>query len=62
MCVCVSVCMCVCVCVCIYTHMNSIEQILGATSYKTAAIRLPPSHLQNHPNKTNKTCWTLQKK
>ena len=38
------------------------EQILDATSHKTSSIRPPPSHLENHPNKTNKTCWTLLEK
>ena len=41
---------------------NCIEQILEATSHKTAAVWPPTSHLSNHPSPTNKTCWTLQEK
>ena len=46
-------------------HKNTtsqIEQILDATSYKTAAVRPPTSHLESHSNKTDKICWTLQEK
>ena len=38
-------------------HKNAtsyIEQILEATSNKTAAVRPPTTHLENHPNKTSK--------
>ena len=40
-------------------HKNpagSFNQILEATSQKTASLRTTISHLTNHPNKTNKTC------
>ena len=36
-----------------------IEQILEATSHKTAAVRPPTTHYKIHPNKMNKTCGTL---
>ena len=35
--------------------MSSIEQILEATSHKTAALRSPTSHFLNHLNKMDKT-------
>ena len=41
---------------------SNIEQILEATSHKTAAVQLPISNLYNQPNKTNKTCENLLKK
>ena len=46
-------------------HKNStshIKQILDATSHKTAVVRSPTSHLQNHSNQTNKICRTLLEK
>ena len=30
--------------------MSCIEQVLEATSHKTAAVRPPTTHLKNHPN------------
>ena len=41
---------------------NCLEQILEATSQKTAAIQPLASHLTNHSRKTNKTCWALLEK
>ena len=38
------------------------EQPLKATPNKTAAVRLPISHLTNDPSKTNKTCDVLLEK
>ena len=46
-------------------HKNAtsyIEQILEVTSHKKAAVKPPSFHLKNHPNQTNKTCWTLLEK
>ena len=46
-------------------YMNSVcffEQILEAVPYKTAVVQSLTSHLSNHPNKTNKTCWALLEK
>ena len=51
---------------CRQLHKNTTsytEQISEATSHKTANIRPPITHLENHPNETNKTCSTqLEKK
>ena len=38
------------------------EHILEATPHKTVVVRPPTSHLENHPNKTNKICGALLKK
>ena len=35
------------------------EQILEATSHKAAVVRLLTSRLKNHPNKTEKTRYTV---
>ena len=46
-------------------HKNTtsyFEQILDAIPYEATAIWPLPSHLKNHPSKTNKTCGTLLKK
>ena len=46
-------------------HKNAtshIEQIFEATSHKAVAVRPPTSHLENHPNKTDKTCGILLEK
>ena len=40
--------------------MFCFEQILEDAPPQ--AVRLPASNLKNHPRKTNKTYWTLQKK
>ena len=42
--------------------MSCFQQILNARPYKTEAVQLLTSHLQNHPNKTNKICGTLLEK
>ena len=41
---------------------SSNKQILEATSHQTAAKRPLPSYHYNNPNKTKKSCWTLQEK
>ena len=35
------------------------KKILEAASYKTAAVKTPTTHLEDHPNQMNKTCRTL---
>ena len=46
-------------------HKNAtccLEQILEATAYKTAAVRLPTSHLTKYSSKTNRTYEALPEK
>ena len=46
-------------------HKNAacyLEQILEATSHKTAAVWPPTSHLTNDLSKMNKICWALLEK
>ena len=42
--------------------MSYTKQIQETTSQKIAAVRPPTSHLENHPNKMDKTCRTLLEK
>ena len=46
-------------------HKNAatnIEQVLGATSHKAAAVRPPTTNHENYPSLTNQACWTLLEK
>ena len=38
------------------------EQILEATSHKTAAVWSLTFPLKNYPSKINKTCWRIKEK
>ena len=42
--------------------MSYTEQILEATPDKTTALLQLTSHLKDHPNKMNKTCWRSKDK
>ena len=45
----------------IYTASN-VEQILTVSPNKTATVRPPTTHLENHPGLTNKICGILMEK
>ena len=42
--------------------VSGIEQVLGATPNKTAAVRPLTTHHENYPSQTNQTCGTLLEK